>query len=266
MRASNSDNQIQGLSDYPCTFKFDGQNVEYDLSILKDKVYQYKADDHWQTKYRFAFCGPIHGESCKGELSSSFSLTEDGKCYKSFGTANQVNAYLSTDVFNKISLKYSGGDPCPTKPGSFLSTTFHIGCAKDAAGGAEITHFKEDTSNSCTIEYTIASPAGCGVERIVHDRPIGAGWVVFIVFVCLFSVYMLLGYLYKRQKFGSRGVEAIPNIDTWRRIGGVFGNAKAAISGKKDPHGDGYLLAEDDGSDAQQFPYSPHAQSSDFPL
>jgi hypothetical protein len=100
-------------------------------------------------------------------------------------------------------------------------TTFYIFCdpSVSTAGGVVVT--LATPAADCSLQYTIRTSLACPSQS-AHARTaarLGAGWIVLILFIVGAAAYLVGGIAYKRWKHGARGVEAIPNIWLWRKIG-----------------------------------------------
>jgi hypothetical protein len=79
-----------------------------------------------------------------------------------------------------------------------------------------------ETVDNCQLVYSMRSPYACPYAKSVEVTPLSPGWIVFIILVVAVAGYLIAGSAYKRYKYGSSGLEAIPNIDIWRRIASFF--------------------------------------------
>jgi hypothetical protein len=74
------------------------------------------------------------------------------------------------------------------------------------------------TAGGCDYETILRHPAGCPVVTNVSKG--GWGWFGTLLFllVLAFVVYMAVGIGYRVTVLGVSGIEAIPNLDTWRSL------------------------------------------------
>ena len=222
----------------PCVFSF-GDGLSYDLSALADYSSQARAPKGVpflannsgnaadpQT-YAFAFCSDLtYGVRCGP--SASFATLPGVGCVRNFGRstpATTLAAPLTERRTDGLSLTYGGGTgACGGQFGQGATTTFHIACASlaGAAGGAAARLVAVDslavTDNNCRLTYELRSPAGCGIVTPTVTDPVRVAALVFAGVVGALFAYLAGGVAYKRRVFGARGLEAVPHIDTWRRL------------------------------------------------
>ncbi len=172
-------------------------------------------------KFTFAFCKYVDGYYCQGQPSSSLQQDNPVGCMTSYGRAENFTAeLLKEDVTAGISLIYKGGKVC-NQYGSTGYTRFNIACDSSVAATPLRIIGLSAMPDGCGIEYEIVSPAGCGTVVPLLVRTLGVGWIVFLAVLFVSIVYLIGGIAYKRRKYGSSGIEAVPNIDFWRAAYGV---------------------------------------------
>ena len=225
-----------GAAPPPCAFSFPG-GLSYDLSALAAYSAQLPPTPFLASntgnpsdpyKYGFAFCQDMNlGIRCG--LTGSFSLQAGAQCVRNFGSSAQAVAAPLTELrTDGISLTYPGGFPCGNQY-SQAQTTFRIGCLAGGGGSGGgggpypgllvIDSLTVQTDPStCGLTYELRSPAGCGVVTPAVSDPFNALAVAFAGVVGAVAFYLGAGIAYKRHTLGARGLEAVPNIDTWRRV------------------------------------------------
>ena len=196
------------------------ENTQYDLSALAAKPY-FDYQEPAQT-FRFAFCHTVDGFYCSGDTTSSFALGSPSPCFRSYGKAlNATWRPLSEDPTQGISLTYSGGLAC-NEFGLTRYTILNIACDNSVANNMVAIDYLDKSGDGCGITYTMRSSAGCGTVHITILQSLGLGWIIFISFMVLFTLYIGIGIIYKRKKYGTSGIESIPNITFWRKVGGIL--------------------------------------------
>jgi Autophagy-related protein 27 len=121
---------------------------------------------------------------------------------------------LTSTPTDGLKLVYQGGMPC----GQFgtYTTSFNLQCDASVTQGVAFSDVSEPTQ--CSLQYTLRTAAACPVQKLKTVPSLGAGWIVFIVFMVALAVYLVGGSLYKKLVKGASGLEALPNIDTWRSV------------------------------------------------
>ena len=164
----------------------------------------------------FGFCVPLATTGqCSG--AGSIQLLPSGAgCQQSFGSlSNQSATLLGADPAQGVVLTYAGGAPCSNGAPSY--TTLQLVCNATAVGRADVSAFSV-LNGGCQLDYTLQSAAGCPYASVRTVAPLGAGWIAFIVLLVSATLYCVAGVAYKRYRYGSSGVEALPNVDFWRRV------------------------------------------------
>lgn len=231
-----------------CTFWFPDVAQQFDLSPIRNYA---PVNGTYQKKivlsnYLWTICGAISGLQCPpdNDPTSSAQLGSGStKCSMSYGDGSDSGtlqaSLLSSDPSQGIMLTMSGGSPCDQNGrAAFTQITFNC---KPTAAYSPIEYSGQPNTDSCGVYYSINTPAACPKERILTVKGIGGGWIAFLVILSLLLAYLLGGFFYKKYKFGSSGIEAIPHIDFWRatfhkivrfvtcgRYGGAYDKAATA--------------------------------------
>ena len=125
-------------------------------------------------------------------------------------------ALLSSDATRGLVLTYSAGSTCSL--GSSAYSTLNLICNPNLVGAASnVTAFFVGDSG-CQLNFAIETSAACPYVSVRTISPLGTGWIVFISLLVSATLYCTLGAAYKRYYYGSSGVEALPNVDLWRKL------------------------------------------------
>jgi hypothetical protein len=213
----------------PCIFKSDIDGVTFDLTSLVQKdtfgrtiPFLTNKTDFPSGIFGFSFCSTLDFYCDAPVSTSSFWKDGAGRCLKNYGSYMQTTwRSKGSDPTLGIELTYSGkGLELGTCGDSIRSTStvFDISCSPQLGTSLVVDSLSLSADDLCTATYSIRSPAGCGLvsTRIIY--PLGIGWIVFITIICIISFYIVFGILYKRYRYGARGIESIPNIQFWRSI------------------------------------------------
>lgn len=216
----------QEIDQGACTFWFPESGLQYDLSAIRANGPaggSYKYQNGPSQVYMWSLCKDITNLVClPGSVPTASALltSDQSSCAQNYGEMQSVTAsFAEGGAQSGIRITYSGGQPCgPYSNPSY--TQFNVLCAKDASvNPVQYGSPPFDVSGDhCGVFYTIRSPAGCPTEKIRVVPALGGGWVTLIVLTCLALAYLVGGILYKRWKFGSSGMEAVPHIDLWRTL------------------------------------------------
>jgi hypothetical protein len=228
----------------PCIFRSDIDGVTFDLTNLVQKdtfgrtiPFLANTSGYFSSIFGFSFCSTLDFY-CDAPVSTSSFLKDSvtGYCFKNFGSYMQTTwRSKGSDPRLGIELTYSGKGLVLGTCGdlySSTSTVFDISCSPQL-GALLVVDSLSVSEDGCKATYSIRSPAGCGLvsTRIIY--PLRIGWIVFISIICIISVYIVFGILYKRYRYGARGIESIPNIQFWRTIFSCCGRnhySKASVA------------------------------------
>mmetsp|Transcript_7513 Transcript_7513/g.6828 ORF Transcript_7513/g.6828 Transcript_7513/m.6828 type:complete len:168 (+) Transcript_7513:390-893(+) len=129
-----------------------------------------------------------------------------------------------------LELVYDGGDICvgsenSAQDGLQKKATFNIICAENTDDNFVQSPVNSNTVTKCTPEFTIRSPAGCN----------GRGsnkWSYFYWFCFFVAIYMGVGMYLNIKNKGKSGMEAIPHIDTFRKVPGAVSGLVGSVVNK----------------------------------
>jgi len=75
------------------------------------------------------------------------------------------------------------------------------------------------TDKHCNYMFKLQVPEMCVVEE--KSSKLSGGVIFLIIISGLAAVYLVIGALYMRVKHRARGLDCIPNIEMWRRLGNL---------------------------------------------
>nr|XP_018670708.2 cation-dependent mannose-6-phosphate receptor [Ciona intestinalis] len=221
--------QAEQLAKNDCTLlKQNQQSQELlkRLDPLKGKIFTYKFKDEInggdEYDYTLSICSGVTANQFNAPGVGVLQYNKLKQEYKRVGLINSTVVKGGTDW---IMLTYKHGDRyhshC-TSPGSELSRRqahIMIVCDPNELEGqfkVLYEHNDEDTESSCFYMMEISSRAACS-----HVNGLSTGSILLIIFVSVTSAYLLIGVVYKRCVYGSKGFEQIPNIVFWRMCGNL---------------------------------------------
>eukprot|EP00163_Fabomonas_tropica_P010107 TRINITY_DN20129_c0_g1_i1.p1 TRINITY_DN20129_c0_g1~~TRINITY_DN20129_c0_g1_i1.p1 ORF type:complete len:233 (-),score=55.41 TRINITY_DN20129_c0_g1_i1:221-919(-) len=159
------------------------------------------------TTYTFTF------NICKEISAGCGGATGVASC-QSWGTGAQ-----SCGVLSKMEITEGDGGVIFTYPGGDGGRTTHVvlGCGESETPG----NFTASTASD-GITYTITGTSSLTCVGGGKKKGLSGGWIFFIILISSFSVYLIGGTVYKAQRQGQSGIEAVPNIDFWRNLPGLI--------------------------------------------
>lgn len=235
----------QGTSPSACVISFPDEGYQYDLGLLRDNS-PFRFTNVF-SKYIYSFCSNITLSTCHGSFGMSEKVTgTTNECVVNYGYLSTVTAkYATADPMQGVLLTVQG-DTCPGGQfGGNYVTTFALMCDTSQAV-QKVTQFTND--GQCTLSYTIGTPSGCPTRTLKTVPTLGAGWIVVIVILVSLGLYCGGGIIYKRQKFGASGMEALPHIDTCRTVGLYLSSVCPCFGGSSHSQlqeDGGYALVDD---------------------
>jgi hypothetical protein len=205
-------------------------NTEYDLSPLAATPF-FTYSEAAQS-FRFALCADVAGTTCGGGApSSSFAFSANIPCFKSYGRAmNATWRPLGEDPAAGIALTYGGGPVCG-QFGAPTYTTWQLACDKTVPAGSLAGLALDKSVDGCSLTYSARTASACGSPHVTVLSSLGAGWIGLLSALGAAGVYLGAGVAYNRRVHGASGIEAIPNIDTWRKVGRTLAAGGAAAAG-----------------------------------
>jgi len=187
---------------------------------LQETTYWFQLCEHMKFNFNPPLCqsceecgGPDHcGETCSALQASSYpgysvctTLGYPGSISYSLIKADKpdygVRVKMSSCNLN-------------LKPNCSLSIL--VQC--DRSGVKEPDKVTKITTGTCDYEAILMHPAGCPSVTSVSKG--GWGWFGSLLFMLIlgFVVYMAVGVAYRVSVLRVSGLEAIPNLDTWRTL------------------------------------------------
>lgn len=171
------------------------------------------------TNFQYSFCNNITTSSCPdGTKAVSMMVAPGTGCIASYGTLPSVAASpYGGNPTSGLTLVATGTQPCGGS-GPAPQTTFNLQCDTTITG-APLVRSASYVAGSCTLLYNLATSAACPTVRKRVVTPLSPGWIAFITLAVSGAIYLVGGVAYKTYWKGASGVEAIPNIDSWRALG-----------------------------------------------
>ena len=172
--------------------------------------------------------------------------TSPDQCVSAFSTNARVTASaLGSSASQGVSIQYQGGHNCANEPAAVSLTTLDIQCDESQLEphGVQVL----SGTGSCGFRVSFKSSAGCPVPFPI-DKIMSPFALVVLILAGLVVLYLGVGMAYNGCVRGASGIEAIPNIDMWRRCCGACCTRSA---GGGAPTGGFYaeFEAEEDGGD-----------------
>ena len=175
--------------------------------------------------YAVNFCAPIGSLPCRNGTAPQASMQLsglNGVCYQALGAFSSLTTkLLSTDPGAGITLTYGGGAVCNSNSRLNYSTVIKLACdpslPSSPPNDLDVDALSGPTGD-CEYVYEMRSSYGCPYSRVRVVPSLGGGWIAFIAVLVSCVMYCLIGAGVKRWRFGSTGVEAIPHIDTARKV------------------------------------------------
>ena len=125
---------------------------------------------------------------------------------------------ILVDISNPSSglqLTYGYGEICTNTP---AETIVQFQCDPTAIPGGPVDA-GEMIPPGCTYLIHFKTAYAClEAPPPPGGGGIGGGWVFFIIYTVGFTLYFVIGIIFKSQRMGATGVERIPNIDFWRDL------------------------------------------------
>lgn len=202
-----------------CNYVFPAQSVRYDLSALRGQVLTFQFST--SQDYRLSLCGNAPGFSCVGQSAAAILLdrVNGNTCVSNWGIAeNTTTALLSSDASQGIKVIVAAGSACPAVPGAQQYSIFNIQC-DPAFPTPKVTTMV--SIPQCGLSFTIRAAQGCGHTYTPTTVAPALGWYVAMGAFGTIAVYLIGGISYNRWRYGSTGMESVPNISLWRALYGV---------------------------------------------
>jgi hypothetical protein len=172
--------------------------------------------------YYFNF-GESHNKKCKEQNVAVTEvlnvLSELTDTCEILGKTESRNVYLidNTKPYLGIYVEYGDGDLCTnsediTQNNLPRKTRFKLLCSKEQNNFEIDLPGNTQGTTKCLMEFKINTPAGCpGGVYPGFKSTVTLFWIIII-----FTIYILIGFMYNVNQNNLSGKEAIPNIEFWR--------------------------------------------------
>jgi len=171
-------------------------------------------------RFLFTVCQNLTSNPCppSSNYGASIQLLNTGAgCQANWGYLGTARpALLSSDATQGMSLTYTGDTCLSSQFGGSYSTQLNLQCSNTKL---PVITAATMTPDNCGVTLTLKTAAACPYNRFKEEPEMNPGLIAAIVVVGVLAVYLGGGIAYKRYKYGASGMEAVPNIDTWRRVG-----------------------------------------------
>lgn len=118
-----------------------------------------------------------------------------------------------------IRITYGGGTLCesPMNPGVSMprKTTFELVCDTKQEETFTLVELIAPEYISCDAVFRMKTPAGC---PSAYQARMSLFWLIIFSGLALVLVYLAAGCIYNRYKYGSEGLEALPNSEFWMEL------------------------------------------------
>ncbi|CAF2035694.1 unnamed protein product [Rotaria magnacalcarata] len=189
-----------------------------DSKDLQDKIKKWKIYNSTVTirsktsTYQLGICLAPNTSNINGAIIQT--INQDSSVY----VLGQINQIKLVGGDNWILLTYENGShyskQCDNKTRS-ASLMFVCGRNMDT-----ITVVQEHTSRDeqCNYLFQFQIPEMCPV--VPEEKKGMSGGAIFLITIfCLACAYLVGGFLFMRLKRGARGIDQIPNLEMWRKLG-----------------------------------------------
>lgn len=233
------------LAGESCSFTDPSTKRTYDFSALKGRDYV-AGDEVQDNEFRFYIhvCGTLmrqdgdaqnYGagvwqEHKDGSLFPN-CVTETDRTNGRKGTGCNCGA-ASTARFaaadSMVELHYFHGDKCHESHGNVeRSSVISFTCDEEVGLGNPALMY--EGADNCTYFFSWPTAIVCPNGYTGTTGGIGGGSIFVIICLVLLTVYCVAGVVYKRLVRGNRGIEQIPNVDTWRSLGALVADGFRCI-------------------------------------
>ncbi|CAF3570812.1 unnamed protein product [Rotaria socialis] len=132
------------------------------------------------------------------------------------GKLDQVNL-IQGDKW--ILLTYENGDEYDAICNNLTrSASIMFVCGSNMVG-LTILQAHTTSNQQCNYMFQLQVPEMCPI--VEKDDKLSGGAIFLIVIGSLAAAYLILGAVYMHVKHGARGIEHIPNLEMWRKMGGL---------------------------------------------
>eukprot|EP01136_Pigoraptor_vietnamica_P039385 Opistho-1_new@10116 len=207
-----------------CTFTVQKEGTVVDFSRLRqvndaDYFVQEGAEGQRDFSYFINICAPVRVGGTGNNPDVAVYQKSNGADERDFVLGLHSQTTLTRRADGDLLMTLGGGELCHNSKFS-RKTYIHFDCDSTFASAGYPVFDLEDSN--CTYSFTWRTNACYNpYDALVNTKnsSVSVGSVVVIVFAVVILLYLVLGILYKRVVMGAKGVEQIPNIDTWRSIG-----------------------------------------------
>ncbi|CAF0850727.1 unnamed protein product [Rotaria sp. Silwood1] len=132
------------------------------------------------------------------------------------GKLDQVNLVRGDDW---ILLTYKDGDPYKDAcNNSTRSASIMFVCGQNKAN---LTILQEHTSTDhhCNYMFQLRVPEMC--PPVEKNNKLSGSAIFLIIFFSVTAAYLFVGAVFMHVKHGARGIDHIPNLEMWRKLGNL---------------------------------------------
>ncbi|CAF0765378.1 unnamed protein product [Adineta ricciae] len=158
--------------------------------------------------YRFGICSLPNNS-----ISNAAILQEENKKSYVLGQLDQSDL-TGTDKW--MLLTYENGTRYVNTCGNKTRSAAIIFICGQKLGNITVVE------ENCNYVFEFQLPGLCSTVPQATKKLSGSA-IFFIILLCLVSTYLIGGFFYMRVKHGARGIDQIPNLDFWQRIGNFIG-------------------------------------------
>ncbi|XP_068202329.1 cation-dependent mannose-6-phosphate receptor-like [Palaemon carinicauda] len=170
--------------------------------------------------YDFVVCGDVDEK----HTGASIIQTSPSKQTKVLGYNNQSLVYSKG---NWLMLTLQGGDSYNNNTCNSSQREAHILFVCDPfQKEVQIQAPQELTDTSCYLQFIVPNKVICPKAP---DEGLSGGAIFFILLFVTFGAYFTFGFFYLRLVKGAKGIEQIPNVEFWFRLGNILADGCGAI-------------------------------------
>lgn len=169
--------------------------------------------------YDFVVCGDVDEK----HTGVSIIQTSPSKQTKVLGYNNQA---LVSSEGSWLMLTLQGGDSYNNTCNNSLREAHIIFVCDPFQKEVQIRALQELTDASCYLQFVVPHKIVCPKAP---DEGLSGGAIFFILLFVTFGAYFVFGFFYLRLVKGAKGIEQIPNIEFWFRVGNILADGCGAI-------------------------------------
>ncbi|CAF3690897.1 unnamed protein product [Adineta steineri] len=203
---------------YCCSYVYGGCNFRADKHTqrFQDQMKTWKIFEKQLTVSSGALTYSVG--ICKSPINatdSSAIIQQGTNISNVLGRMDRVNL-VGTD--NWILLTYENGDPyiniCDN---SSRTASIMFSCGPNM-NNISILQEQTDSDTHCNYMFQLQVPEMCPIVKKVEDK-LSGGAIFLIIFFSVATAYLVIGGTYLHVKRGARGLDRIPNLEMWRKLG-----------------------------------------------